>query len=403
MRRALLLLPRLLAASVLALLFMVGVLTLAQPALGGRTGGLYAPWARPLVGVQLAAPPLKTGVAAWLGGETQAGVDGWVNTRVFQRPAIVRAFNTAQWQLFGTSYMANGTLVRGGDDVLFELSYIGVHCGFDWKTDLATLPAFARRLKATQDAFEARGQRFVYLVAAVKTPPMAEHVPPGFACPADRRDHTYRPAVDILRAAGVHVVDTRAALSAARAPAGLYPRNGIHWNRLGAAIAARALVDELRRDMPALPPLTWTIATAPDEAGGDRDLADLLNLWRDPPGWPAPIVTLTPASPAPDAPTLAAVNDSFFGRMADILREAGTFGTIRAHGYLTLEQIEYAADGVAPLAMDRSAIRQDLLAADIVVLEEVESRLGGPFAVQFLDLMDPALGPPESPPRGCGL
>ncbi|MFO4987178.1 hypothetical protein RCK87_25900, partial [Salmonella enterica subsp. enterica serovar 1,4,[5],12:i:-] len=88
---------------------------------------VYADWARPLLGMQVNAPPIEPGARPWLAGEMQAGVDAWVNNHLVQRPAIVRAFNTAQWATFGTSYMASGTLVRGQDSVLFEYSYVGAH------------------------------------------------------------------------------------------------------------------------------------------------------------------------------------------------------------------------------------------------------------------------------------
>jgi hypothetical protein len=108
----------------------------------------------------------------------------------------------------------------------------------------------------------------------------------------------YDLAIRALQSKGINVVDARAALEAARfgrLPAELFPRNGTHWNWLGAATAANALVDKVRSlGLPDLPHLSYDVTIEPDELPNsfDRDLSDLLNLLITPRGDPSPILRI---------------------------------------------------------------------------------------------------------------
>jgi hypothetical protein len=384
--------PRILALAVLA-----GPSALGASALKER------PADTSLLGMQL--PPEKVALtpAALWHGEYQKAAEARAAAALPQRPAIVRAYNQAQWNAFGTSSMASGSIIRGRKGALFEESYIEAHCGLKLKVDVAAMPDYARRLRRAQDWFEARGQKFVYVLAPIKTTWFPDLVPASYPCTA-KRDSVYPAAKQALTEAGIHWIDGRATLEGQRGKLGyeMFPRNGIHWNQLGGALAARAFVSELNRQGLATPALDWDIAQAPDETGLDRDLSSLLNLRQPPRGWKAPAVTPHPVGPpGSGAFTVTAVNDSFFDPLALFLTQARLASRARNYGYVTLAPIEYR-DGVAyPLTATPEIVLNDLIASDVVVLEQVESQTGGLVGRRFLDLVEAEIAREavSNPPR----
>ena len=345
----------------------------------------------PLVGVRVSPPIVQLTARRVLDGKFQRSTEIWVGDHLTERPLIVRAYNELQWQGFGTSVMSNRILLRAPNGTLYEQSYIISYCGIKSATDVRGLPGFVRRLRAVQDWFKARGRPLVYYMAPVKPTWFKGPIPTTFPCAMEKRD-TLRPLVRAaLDQAGIDYVDGPAVLEAWRGhvPVELFPRNGLHWNQLGAAIGADALLRKLR-DMGVgpLPAFSYRVVMQADETGYDRDLADLLNLlWRTP-GRPAPHVDVTPAEP-PGTLRLAAVNDSFFQHIPiELLEQGRVFRSETMFGYMTAEQHHYEGGRIEAVREDTAEVLRTLLDADVVVLEEVESRVGGRYALQFLDMLE---------------
>ncbi len=374
-----------------ALQGIVGVLTLVQPFAAKRVPALFQTWAPVLVGVRASAPVVQPNVQSVLDGSFQRAAEVWVGDHLVQRPAVVRVFNEVLWQGFGTSYMAHRSIVRGLGATLYEEDYILAHCGISLATNIATLPSFARRLRVVQDWFNARGRHLVYYVAPVKTSWFPERIPASFPCP-DKKQNIVRPSVlAAFHQAGVDFVDGPAALEARRGhfPVELFPRNGIHWNWLGTAIGVDALLEKLRElGIGAVPTLKYDISITNQESGTDRDLADLLNLLWPLPGDASPNVTVTPIN-SPGTLRLAAVNDSFLKYLPMVLLDAGhIFRSETVFNYLNLDQWYYENGTIAVIDRDTAEITRTLLDADVTVLEEVETRVGGPYALRFLAMME---------------
>lgn len=370
---------------------IIGVLTLLQPLIEGAVPALFPAWTSPLQGMQTRAPAVTLGLRPVLDGSFQSAAAAWVGDHIAQRSTIVRAYNEVLWRSFGTSYMANRSLVRGLGGTLFEQNYILAYCGIRSITDITSLPAFARRLRVTEDWFVQRHRRLVYYLAPVKTSWFPDRIPASFPCPAGKRDQVRSSVLTAFQKAGVDFVDGRAVLEAQRGqiPVELFPRNGIHWNWLGTAIGTNALLLKLRElGLTTLPLLRYNVTATSQEEGSDRDLSDLLNLIWPPPSDLAPRVAVTPAEPAGTL-RLAAVNDSFFEYLPITLLDAGRiFRSETVFGYLTLDQRHYESGEMVPIKKNAAGIMQTLLDADVVVLEEVESRVGGPYALQFLDMVE---------------
>jgi alginate O-acetyltransferase complex protein AlgJ len=365
-------------------------LTLVQPFAAARAPAVFENWVPPLVGVQIGPPAIVPSIQQVLDGSFQRAAAAWMGDHLMQRAAVVRAYNEVLWRGFGTSYMADRSLVRGLGGTLFEQSYILTYCGISPATNVAGLPDFARRLRAVENWFEKRGRHLVYYAAPIKTTWFPERIPPNFPCPAERQNAVRPSVLAAFSEAGVDYVDGPAALEAwrGRVPTELFPRNGIHWNWLGAAIGAEALLEKLRKlGLQTLPPLKYEVSVVNQETGIERDLSDLLNLFSRLPGDPSPNVIVTPTSPAGSL-RLAAVDDSFLPLPISLLDIGRIFQSQTLFGYITLEQLRYESGVVAIIEQDAAAITRTLLDADVVILEEVESRIGGPYALQFLSMME---------------
>jgi hypothetical protein len=382
--------PRILALAVLAGLGLIGASTLVRK---------HLPEPAPLQGMQLPPerPPLSP-AALWSGAYQKAS-EANAAAALPPRPTIVRAFNQGQWDAFGTSYMASGTIIRGRKGALFEESYIFAHCGISTPVYPASLLIFAARLRKVQDWFEARGQRFVYVLAPVKTTWLPELVPPSYPCGGPKKDIIYPAAKRAFDAEGIHWVDGRTALEAQRGKAGyqLYPRNGIHWNQLGVAYAGDAVVEALRRQDPSIPTLSWSVADGPDEVGPDRDLSSLLNLRQPPRAWKTPVVTPQPlAAPGQGKLTLTAVNDSFMDQLSYFLNRTELVSRARNYGYINLAPVEYRAGAAVLIPAD--GLVHDLLTSDVIVLESVETATGGKLGQRFLDIVEAEMAKSPRPP-----
>lgn len=382
--------PRILALAVLAGLGVVG----ASPLVRDRL-----PEHAPLQGMQLPPerPPLS--VKALWSGEYQKATEANAAASLPPRPVVVRAYNQWQWNTFGTSYMASGSIIRGRKGTLFEENYILAHCGLITPVYPASLLVFAARVRKVQDWFESRGQTFIYVLAPIKTTLLPEMVPPSYPCAGPKKDIIYPAARRAFDAEGVHWVDGRALLLAQRDKAeyAFFPRNGIHWNQLGVALTGDAVADALRRKDPSIPKLNWTVTTGPDEIGPDRDLVSLLNLRKQPLAWKTPAVTPTPLAPPGEGKlTLTAVNDSFMDQLSLFLNQNELVSRARNYGYINLAPVEYKGGGAALIPAE--GLTQDLLTSDVIVLESVETATGAKLGQRFLDIVEAEMAK-NPPPR----
>jgi hypothetical protein len=135
----------------------------------------------------------------------------------------------------------------------------------------------------------------------------------------------------------VRVVAAREVLRETPSSIAFYPRNGIHWNELGAALAARELVATLRQAGAALPEYRFETGMRSKEQGLDLDLLRLMNLAHEPSRPPAPTVTST-IMDADSHLSLAEVSDSYMSGVNELLQRSGIFQHVDTFYYLILER-----------------------------------------------------------------
>ena len=315
-------------------------------------------------------------------------------------PAAVRLRNQAAYSVFGVS--ATPAVVVGRGRVLLERPYIDDYCSRDLAAFMPWGRRWARVIRAMQDAVERRGQRFLYVLTPSKVAQYPGDLPPGMPCLARAADRAgLVPAwLGLVRAAGVHVADTTAAIWAAHGayPFKLYPKGGTHWNAVGAALGTRAVQVGLDKMIGGgrFSPLgfSWTLSDHPE--GVDVDLAMLMNLMWKPVHYQVPAVRLQ----LPDAPpgcegwSITVVGGSFMHGIGETLSEAGCRPRVVEYEYWSAVRLAWEGGRLASAgAVDDGERAVRLRGADLVIYEENEQVLGrdrhGPALAAFLGVGEP--------------
>ena len=258
----------------------------------------------------------------------------------------IRLAHQLGWELFGTLPPSGGTTVDiGKDHWLFEHEYVRHHV-HRYEMRKGEAKEFAARMAGLKERLSKRGIPLVVCVSPSKAGVYPEFLPDGMDPPAKERDRT--PARDQLvmrlRHAGVAVVDSRTLFLEWKdfgAPL-LFPRNGTHWNALGAQKIWDEIVAAARAQNPAFPPVPATkgyLMLAP--LTSDRDLASLYNMVRYPYAEkevPYPAVLAEYATNASRRLRVLGVGDSFSFQLADAM---GRCGAVESYRLLYYNKADY--------------------------------------------------------------
>ena len=374
---------RVLPAALGALVLGAGaVLLLANLAVRAATPGQEI---KLFPGLHGATAPVQQpfGFEAVLDGSFQRAAGQLIGGRVPLHPFAVRLRNQALYALFRET--AVPSLVVGTGDQLIERAYLDEYCSRNVATFLPGARAWAGLIREMQDAAERRGQTFLYVLTPSKLAQYPDILPPGIPCSAAPLDRAGQvPAwLDTLRAAGVHVVDTVAVLSAAqsRYPFRLYPAGGAHWNQVGGMLAGQAVgagLEELRRDgsFP-LVPFAWRMSNKLDPF--DTDLADLLNLLLAGAREPMPAVTPEPPPSPPGCMPrrVVIVGGSFGNALGSYLSLLPCRPVVAEYEYWhRFHETWERGRRVTRDKVDPAQRARDLQTADVVLYEENEQILG---------------------------
>ena len=295
----------------------------------------------------------------------------------------VRWKNQAYFSLLGMS--ATPSVIVGPGQQLVEIVYVREYCTRNAAQFAAGADREAERIRALQDVVEARGQVFAYLLTPSKPAVYPSILPRDYSCPAPLADREAKLPLwrAALRRAGVHVADAAAAVYAARDkyPMGMFPKGGIHWNRLAAALGAQALIETVNAQRKLLTPFTFDVGTSMSPSASDRDLHDILNLMQRSVRYPVPVLTYHRAGPpgpcATPAPRIVEVSGSFAFELDEALSHAPCAPEISLWWYWNNTHFLFPPGTTQKLPVDAAERTQDLRRAQIVVLEENESLLPG--------------------------
>ena len=382
-----------------AALLGCSLLLMANLIVKGVAGGQGIKLSPGLSGVVARERPALSG-ASLLDGSFQARLGRGLSADVPLYPAAVRLRNQVEYSVFGVS--ATPAVVVGRGRVLLERPYIDDYCSRDLAAFMPWGRRWARAIRAMQDAAERRGQRFLYVLTPSKVAQYPGDLPEGMPCLARAADRTgLVPAwLGLVRAAGVHVADTTAAIWAAHGayPFKLYPKGGTHWNAVGAALGTRAVqreLDEMVGDRRFSPlEFSWTLSDHPE--GVDVDLAMLMNLIWKPVHYQVPVVRLQALDAPPGCKgwSVAVVGGSFMHAIAETLSGAGCRPLVVEYEYWSAIRLAWEGGRlVSAGAVDERERAARLRDADLVIYEENEQVLGrdrhGPALAAFLGVQAP--------------
>jgi alginate O-acetyltransferase complex protein AlgJ len=344
----------------------------------------------PLTGVTYPEKP-RGSWDSLLHGSYQASYARLIGTRMPLYADAVRLRNQVEYSLFGVS--AIPALAVGPGPTLFELAYTEEYCARDIAAWRPGAEQWAAHIREMQDIEERRGRVFLYVLTPSKVAQYPGIIPVGYTCPARPADRTGMiPAwLAILKAAGVHVVDTTAVMKKAQGdyPFVMYPRGGSHWNDVGAALSQQAIMRELNRLDPAggFAPFTFTWHMTPKPTGIDVDIANLMNLIKPFPHDPVPVVDVQPAPPPVPCPEtkVTIVGGSFSHAMLEFLRRTTCNPSAVEYEYWHAYTLHWTPKGPElQIGADPAQRQADVLGADVLVYEENEQIMRAPLHGQAL-------------------
>jgi alginate O-acetyltransferase complex protein AlgJ len=375
-------------------LLLLPVLTLWNLGAADFAPKLVIKIGRQLVGVTGDPAPVPATLRTFAAGALQQSAMQAVSYANPLRPPLIRLANQVRYKLFG-AYGAPG-VVAGEHGQLIEQDYVDEYC----RRDLAVLETKARawipKLKALQDSFAARGHTLLYVITPSKMAHMPELFLPRLSCASTPFARVqYLPTYTrLLREAGVRFVDLATLTHGLRGryEIDVFPAGGVHWNALGVAHAANAVLAEINRDQAIAPRLKWGYSITDRPAGSDRELIDLINVLLPQARYATARVTFD-KNVCADFPAarldVAIVGGSFIHALAHTLLVDGCLSGLRSYNYLYRGRRsgpKYAIDKERLTAADIAPVAD----ADIVLLEENEQVLpGSAHAEEFYRVLMP--------------
>jgi len=292
-----------------------------------------------LNGTVVPAPRPHLTLPSWLSGDFQPQFEHWFNQNFAGRAFFVHLNNQIGYSLFNRSYTRNPPIVIGKDGQLFEAAYLYETTGVTPPVQQSELEDTARQIAQVQERLKRRGIGFVLMLTPTKSTVYPEYMPYGFRAlptPLVRSNDLLLPLLQRYR---VNYIDGPQLLLTAKAtsPYPLFCRGGTHYNYLGAFYEARALAAKIAevtgRQVPDLVCESVTVDKHPIPP--DDDLAQLLNLFAPPLGYPVPHPKLR-RGPGPNdlsGTKISVVGGSFDWTPLDELYDSGIFHRIDFYFY----------------------------------------------------------------------
>jgi hypothetical protein len=323
-----------------------------------------------------------------LNKDWQKKFEDWLNFQIPYRPELIRSHNQIYYSLFSKSYMNDSRIIVGKKKYLYEIGYITRYCNSDHK--IYTQQQFnewVSKLQALNDFFQKRGQKFIYIFSPSKAGYFPEYFPTLYQCTGSHRPDYYM-AQHVLKTAAFPYINATQVLSQNKSKYGdlLFPRGGIHWTLLGAALIIPDILKKIgSTDLPRLQ-LSYTTDFKPQ--GTDKDLLDLLNILSTQ-NYIVPTVSFvkSPVKHLKKRLKVALIGGSFLGQIIQLFSQEKLFAQMDYYVYLTWRHM-YMADGTIPLNttfglqedvdLNNPKTYQDILNADVVIFEENEDSFQNP-------------------------
>jgi hypothetical protein len=344
---------------------------------------------RPLLGWTEKLAPMPSALAqGWFDKSLQAWASDHIATIMGFRSALVRTYNELQFRLFNE--VAKVHVIRGQHHGLYVLDHLRRmnERVQDRSAHQRSFDLQAKQLRVVQEYLASKDKYFIVVLAASKPYVYFEDAPKRYvASGLDKSLVNMASFANALRAQGVNVLDSALRLrKLAQGGVVTHPDSGAHWTYYSACVIASDMLDMARSaQLPQAPKLDCgkPIYRAPE--GSDGDVFNLMNIWTD--GGvvnQTPFPVIVPSEEAGRPLNILVIGDSFFeqmrpaltsGKVYNSLIHAGYFRTRVVHGK-TLGSVVSLEGPETDQTRLRNEVNADLEAADLVLLEMVDSNQG---------------------------
>jgi alginate O-acetyltransferase complex protein AlgJ len=316
-------------------------------------------------------------------GSLQKAVASRVADAMPIRPLLINLNNDIRLELFGEATSAQ--VFRSINGELIERSYLNEYCSRTENKAATSAALIIPKLLDIQNYYRTHGDIFLYVISPSKAAYFPESFVDRVPCPSTpaARTQFLTQYVNLLKQAGIDVVDTGGLIHSRKGhyEVELFPQGGAHWNHIGGALAATAIVEEINRQAghQVVPPFTFTYTLSGVTSGVDRDLADLLNVFFPPLAYLTPKVKFQPSTSCADHPArfidAAIVGSSFSLLPGEILIADNCLSGLNVYYYLRTGRF----GGVPYQELQRDLKDADLERlrdAKIMIVEENEAFVG---------------------------
>jgi hypothetical protein len=328
---------------------------------------------------------------AWLSGDLQSRFAAWfANNLGPARKILVRLNNGIYYLAFHRSPLDSADIIIGKQRVLYQGTYVRDACGKGGPIDIATLE---RSLRAAGRVLHGRRIAFAMVISPSKAAIYPEFIP-GRHCTTLDKHRAYDQLVPLITAGDFPIIDGHAITAALRATTQwpVFPRDGAHWNHLGALATVEALIETLDRQLDhRLVHLRLERVDVDNHpTGSDADLGHLLNLPFPLRPYPTPHAVIGRFYGGRPIHVLF-VGTSFLWIPIEIMMRNGVISD--STGYFYDNRIfrigkDYRGDieGLADISSESTSadLAKRINEVDAVVLEVNEAFLGDPYVVRFL-------------------
>lgn len=329
-------------------------------------------------------------LAAVASGSFQSEFQNWFGQNLGMRGRLVRLNNQIDYDLWNKSRMRNANMVIGQDEWLYASDYVDDWRGLNQPLTDAAAGQLVAQLVEFQRVLSERGQAFKLVISPNKASIYPEHLPARLARP-EGVVRNYDRLLPLLQRSGLEFLDGPALIRLAKetyAPVPVFCRGGLHWNHLGAFVAARDILDGIvLPDGRAVPHLRLDALPVDQKPRGtDTDYANLLNLIWAPLDYDTPHPEVSVVNRAEVAPLhLVTVGGSFVFQLMDAWKATDCFDSLYFLYYYR-SQIDYLEDKWHRPLIEEQPMdwERQILAADIIVIELNENALTFDFPGLFM-------------------
>lgn len=339
------------------------------------SGLLFQLWGRryTLYGVSDSATVTEE-LSALMDGTWQSEAETILNEKLVLRSWLIPLRNQISYSLFHTS--THDSIILGKDNYLYEENYILKHLQIISPVSDAYMKELICKLTDLQDRLAADNKQLFIFITPSKAHIYSEYIPDSYLAlaPENQSTSSYEKLLAALDEYSLPYYDSVPYVlknkTSFEYPA--FPTTGIHWSLVEGFAVTQRLMDSMEEQLDInLPEFELSWAVTPTALGSDRDIEQLLNIFRGHPDtYYAPAVNIT--DPAGDSLSVLARGGSFMGTSVYHIMDFHFFESLY---YMENTQLISNGDISYFTDYEQLPLAEQLAKADLVLLEVNEESI----------------------------